>query len=210
MGRRLVCALLAALLSAACASRGARSFAPASEERAESALRAWEAFAARTGKAGDANLLYEAALSQKLLRTGGTLAVRLRGERVEGTLSGPFGSPIAVYEEGRLRGEKLEPLTLPARQLRAVLAGTWIGGPPTIAGIDGSEVLMRWVGEDAVEGVFDLGRGELVSLRMDRPEGELTARFSGSRDPWPERIDIEERRSGSKLRLERIAAEWIP
>jgi hypothetical protein len=210
IGCRLACLPLWALFVTACASCAARSFAPASAERAASAVEAWGNAVARAGAPRDANLLYDAAISQGMMRTGGTLAVRLRGERVEGTLAGPFGSPVATYSDGELRGEKLAPVRLPPPELRAVLAGIWIGGAPEIAGENGSEVLLRWTGEDAAEGIFDVGRGELTLLRVERPDGRLEARFSGSRNPWPDRIEIEEKRTGSRLRLKLLSREIAP
>ncbi len=210
MRRRLAFVLLALAFPVGCASRGLGGFAPASAERAAAASLAWHDSAARAPAPADANLLYAATLSQRLLRTDGTLAVRLRGDSVEGTLSGPFGSSIAAYRDGTLSGEKIEPVSLPPRQLRAILAGTWTGGSPSVAGMKGREVLLRWTGDDSAQGVFDVDRGQLLSLFVDRPEGELAARFSGPRDPWPERIEIHENRSGSMLRLKRIAFEWLP
>jgi hypothetical protein len=209
-GLGVTSALVALFFSGACASSGARAFAPMPAARAARALEAWNAAASRPESRGDANLLYDAALSQGLLSNHGTLAVRLRGELVEGTLAGPFGSPIATYVNGELRGEKLQPVRLPPQELRAVLAGTWSGEAPAVVGESGAQVLLRWAGEEPVDGVFDVGRGELISLRIQRPEGELEARFSGSRSPWPDRIDIEEKRTGSKLRLRLLSREAAP
>jgi len=208
--RKLASAPAALLLAVACASRTGRGFPPATAGGAAAAQESWERAVARARLNGDANLLYDASLAQGLLRSHGTLAVRLRGDRVEGTLAGPFGSPIATYADGQLRGEKLQPVRLAPEQLRAVLAGIWTGGAPAIVGEEGVEVLLRWTGEDEVEGVFDVGRGELLSLRVKRPEGELEARFSGARDPWPDRIEIEERRTGSRLLLKLLSRETAP
>lgn len=165
---------------------------------------------ARAPAPRDANLLYDASLSGKLLRTDGTLAVRLRGDRVEGTLAGPFGTPIATYANGELSGEKLKPVRLPPGQLRAVLAGTWVGADPAVAGENGSEVLLRWADGERAEGIFDVGREELVSLRISRPEGELEARYSGTRSPWPDRIEIDEKGTGVHLRLKLLSREAAP
>jgi hypothetical protein len=201
--------MAAVLLGTACASRALR-FGPASAETSVAALRGWETAAARAGPAQDENLLYEAAMTQGPFRTGGTLAVRLRGERVEGTLAGPFGSPIATYSNGELRGEKLSPVRLPAEELRAVLAGIWIGASPEVAGENGAEVLLRWGGAFAAEGVFNLHRAELEMLRIQSADGQLEARFSGRRNPWPDRIEIEEKRTGSSLKLKLLSRETVP
>jgi len=203
-------ALLAAvLLATGCASRAVR-FAPASVETAALALRGWETAVARAGQARDENLLYEAAMTQGLFRSDGTLAVRLRGERVQGTLAGPFGSPIATYSDGELRGEKISPVRLPSAELRAVLVGIWIGESPEVAGANGSDVLLRWSGAFPAEGVFNLDRGELGMLRIQRVDGELEARFSGRREPWPDHIEIEEKRTRSNLKLKLLSREVIP
>ncbi len=210
MRRWLAYALAVVPLAAGCASSGGRAFAPATADAAAAARKAWERAAARSPAQLDANLLYDASVSGKLLRTDGTLAVRLRGDRVEGTLAGPFGTPIATYANGELRGEKLRPVRLSPGQLRAVLAGTWVGADPAVAGENGAEVLLRWAGEETVEGIFDVGRGELVSLRIERPEGELEARFSGARSPWPDRIEIDEKGTGVHLRLKLLSRETAP
>lgn len=210
MRRKLACAPAALLLAAACASRAGRAFSPATAGGAAAARESWERAVARAQAHGDANLLYDAFLAQGLLRTHGTLAVRLRGERVDGTFAGPFGSPIATYADGQLRGEKLQPVRLAPGELRAVLAGIWTGATPAVVGEEGAEVLLRWTGDEKAEGVFDVGRGELLSLRFQRPEGELEARFSGVRDPWPDRIEIEEKRTGSRLTLKLLSREAAP
>ncbi len=207
--RSLARFLVAILLGTACASRAMR-FGPASAETSVAALRGWETAVARAGPVRDENLLYEAAMTQGPFRTEGTLAVRLRGERVEGTLAGPFGSPIATYSDGELRGEKLSPVRLPPEELRAVLAGIWIGASPEVAGENGSEVLLRWAGAFPAEGVFNLDRVELGMLRIQRADGRLEARFSGRRDPWPDRIEIEEKRTGNSLRLKLLSREVVP
>lgn len=209
-GYSLAVALLVALLGDACASRGAASFAPLSADRAARAIEVWKEAVARAGEEADVNLLYDAKLSQGLLHSDGTLAVRLRGERVDGALAGPFGAPIATYENGELRGEKLQPVRLPPRQLRAILAGAWPGTAPAVVGERGSEVLLRWSGDDAADGVFDVARGELRSLRVARSDADLEAQFLGSRNPWPDRIEIDEKRTGSKLRLKLISREATP
>jgi hypothetical protein len=198
---------LALLLSgcAACATR----FAPVSAEEALAAERAWEAAAERADAGTSANVLYEATVSQGVLKMDGTLAVRLRAERVDATLAGPFGSPIATYADGELRGEKLRPISLPARQLRALLAGTWTGAAPVVEGRKGGRVRLRWSGEDAAEGIFDLDRG-LRSLRVERNDGEIEAKFSDSRNPWPDAIEIREKRTGSKLALRMLSRETAP
>lgn len=196
--------LLATLLSAGCA---AGAFSPASAEDAARASRAWRDALARAHTVGDANVLYDASLSQGVLSTKGTLALRLRGQGAEGTLAGPLGATLATYRDGVLRGEKIEPVRLPERQLRAVVAGVWDEGEPEVAGKRRDQFLLRWPSRDAAEGLFDLPTGELRRLTVRRAEGELEARYSGARDPWPERIEIEEKRTGSKLKLKLLSRE---
>lgn len=198
---------LSALLVPSCASR---SFGPVNAAQAASALQGWDAAVARAGASGDANVLYDATLSQGVLKTNGTLAVRLRADGVNGTLAGPFGTTLATYENGELRGEKIRPVSLPPRQLRAVLAGVWTGATPEVAGQSAETVLLRWDGEDAAEGAFDVTRGELQSLRVERTDGNLDVRFSGVRNPWPDHIEIREKRTGSTLRLRMVSREAAP
>ncbi len=196
--------LLFTLLSVGCA---ARAFSPASPETASRAASVWGDALRRAPLAGDANLLYDAALSQGVLSTRGTLALRLRGEGVAGTLAGPLGAPIATYAGGVLRGEKLLPVRLPERQLRALLAGVWREGDPEVAGQRGSQILLRWPDRPPTDGILDLDRGEIVRLTVRRTEGELEARYSGARAPWPEGIEIDEKRTGSRLKLKLLAQE---
>jgi hypothetical protein len=197
---------LSALLASACASR----YGPPAAGQTTAALERWGSALSRSEAAGAANVLYEARVSQGLLKTDGTLALRLRENEVDGSLSGPFGAPIATYRDGELRGEKIRPVSLPARQLRALLAGVWTGAAPEVAGQRGDTVLLRWRGEDAAEGVFDVAREELRSLRIERAEGELEVRFSGRRNPWPDDIAIHEKKTGGSLRLHLISREPAP
>jgi len=201
---------VALALVCACASAGGGAFAPASPDKASRAVAIWQSAVERAEAEGDVNALYDASLSQGLRRTGGTLAVRFRGDTADGTLAGPFGSPIARYDHGELSGEKLEPVALPPEELRGFLSGVWPAPAPAVVGERGGEVLLRWPGKQTVEGVFDVGRGELLSLRVARAEGDLEAKFSGTRDPWPSGIEIEEKRSGSKLRLKLLSRERVP
>ena len=50
-------------------------------------------------------------------------------------------------------------------------------------------------GDDAMEAVLDVGRARLETLKIERPEAELVATYSGRLDPWPERITIRDRRT---------------
>lgn len=191
------------LLAGGCASS---RVTPATPEETARTSTAWSEAIARADLGRDANVLYDATMSQGVVSRHGTLAVKLRGQNVEGSLSGPLGVPIATYADGVLRGEKIEPIRIAPRQLRAVLSGVWTA-EPEVAGRRGTEMLLRWPGPDAAEGRFDVAAGELVRLTVRRSEGELEAVYSGARNPWPEKITIEEKRTGSRLNLRLLSRE---
>jgi hypothetical protein len=44
-------------------------------------------------------------------------------------------------------------------------------------------------------------------LKIERPEAEVVATYSGRLDPWPERVTIEDRRTGKMLQLTLVAKE---
>ena len=205
--RRARVYLVAFLLAAAgCA---ARAFAPATAEDAARALAAWSTALERSATiARDGNLLYDARFSQGLASASGTLAVKLRGDTVEASLSGSFGATLATYSDGVLRGDKLRPVALSSRELRALLAGSWPVPSPEVAGKRGAEVLLRWRGAENAEAVFDVARAETSELTIARSDGEISARFSGARSPWPENLEIQERRTKSKITLKLVA--WEP
>lgn len=198
----------AALLgSGACASRALPRFDPAGAAEAARVLEIWESALERADRSAASRLLYDASVSQGLARIPGTLAVSQRPGSVEATLTGPFGSPIARYEAGVLRGDRLRPLAIEPEELRALLAGVWRGEAPEVAGVRDGLALLRWEGMGRVEGVLDVEAGRLASLRIVRPQGELVARYSGRWDPWPQRIELHEGSSGSKVRLSLIGLE---
>jgi len=170
-------------------------------------LEIWEAALERADRSAASRLLYDASVSQGLARIPGTLAVSQRPGSVSATLTGPFGSPIARYEAGVLRGDRLRPLAIEPEELRALLAGVWRGEAPAVAGVRDGRALLRWEEGDRIEGVLDVTAGRLISLRIARPQGELLARYSGRWDPWPERIELEAGSSGHKMRLSLIGRE---
>jgi hypothetical protein len=199
--------LVSTLASAtwSCSTRPA-VFKPAGAEDARLALGAWENAIARADSLPAVRLLYDARLSEGLVKFPGTLAVILQPDRLEATLTGPFGSPLAHYTSGVLEGKGLRPIPLDAEELRAVLAGVW-RTPPEVAGARGNQVLMRFPGGDRVEGVLDVAEARLESLHVTRPEADLVATYAGTRDPWPEKITLEDRRSGRRVQLTLVAKE---
>jgi hypothetical protein len=188
-----------------CASRPP-AFRPAGAEDARRALGAWENALARADSLPAVRLLYDARLSEGLVKFPGTLAVNAQRDRLEATLTGPFGSQLAHYASGILEGKGLHPIPLDAEELRAVLAGVW-RATPQVAGARGDRVLMRFPGAERVEGVLDVTEARLESLHISRPEADLVATYAGVRDPWPERITLEDRRSGRRVQLTLVGKE---
>lgn len=203
MRARAAAALPAILLAAGCSSY----FHPVTAPEAARALDVWTRAVRNADPGGDANLLYDAVVSQGVASTHGTLAVRLHGERVEASLAGPFGASLATYEDGELRGEKIASVAIAPHQLRALLAGVWIGEAPEVRGQRSGRALLVWSGSDAASGVLDLEQGRLVRLSVSRPQGEIEARYTGPWTPWPGAVVIDEKRLGSRLKLKLLSRE---
>lgn len=146
---------------------------------------------------------------QGLVRVPGTLAVRESPLGFEASLTGPFGSPVATYREGALRGDGIRPLVLAPAELRALLAGVWKAAEPEIRGVGQGDALLAWGGEEQVEGILDLARARFKSLRVTRAEGEIVATYAGEFDPWPARIDVVEAETGHRLQLKLLARERL-
>lgn len=192
-----------------CAVRKPRCFPPAGEEEALRALAAWRTAVARAEALGPARVLYDARLSQGVLRIRGTLAVRQSPGSVEATLTGPFGTVVARYADGALRGDGMKSLVIAPEQLRWLLAGVWEAEMPAVLGVDGLEALLRWSETAQVEGVLDVAAARFRSLRVERPEGTIVANYSGANEPWPERIEVEDVKTGNTLRLALIGQETL-
>jgi len=201
--------LLLALLStlAGCTAHRTRSFAPAGETQSSAAIAAWRQAIERAESMPPGRLLYEARLTQRLMSVPGTLAVRQSPDAIEATLTGPFGTPIATYADGALRGEGIRPLAIAPEALRSLLAGAWHRGEPEMLGVDGVDALLAWTGEEKVEGILDVPEARFRSLAVSRAEGKILSRYSGDFDPWPRRIEVEDARTGAKLRLTLIGKE---
>jgi hypothetical protein len=205
--RSAALALLLVALTAACASR-TPAFGPAGADDSRQALAAWESALARADSQGPVRLLYDVKMSDGLLKVPGTLAVEALPGKLEATMTGPFGSPIARYASGVLEARGARPLPLEAEELRSLLSGVW-RTPAQVAGARSGEMLLRFAGGEAVEGVLDLAGSRLASLRIERAEADLLANFSGKLEPWPEKISIEDRRSGKRLELKLVAREPV-
>lgn len=183
-------------------------FAPAARDEAERALSAWSGSVARAEARGGARLLYEARVSRGPFRMSGTLAVLESPAGIEATLSGPFGDAIARYSDGALRGDGLRPIRIEPEQLQWLLAGTWRGREtPQVAGMDGRDALLRWAGNDLVEGILDVASGRFKSVKVMRSEGSIVATYTGESCCWPAQIDLEDLASGNTLRLKLVATE---
>lgn len=208
--RRLRALLLLASFGAfayGCASRPP-AFGPAGAEDSRRALDAWGAALERADSLGPARILYDAKMSEGLVKIPGTLAVEARRDRLDATLIGPFGSPVARYSSGVLEARGAKPIPLDAEELRAVLAGVW-RSPPRVEGAREGESLIRFTGRDRVEAVLDVPATRVETLKIERPEADLVATYSGRLDPWPQKITIEDRRTGKRLQLTMVAREPI-
>jgi hypothetical protein len=171
-------------------------------------LTAWSAALERADSLAPARLLYDARVG--LLHVPGTLAVTQAPGLLEATLAGQFGNVLARYADGALGGEGIRPLRVPAEDLRSLLAGIWRKGTPRVAGVHGDEGLLAWESPEKAEGVLDVPSGRLRSLRVSAGEGTLEARYGGEFTPWPTRVELEDGRTGHKLRLTLLGRERVP
>ncbi len=203
--------LLAALWAAACATgRAARHFAPASAVDAREALDAWAASRERAESLPASRLLYDARLSSGTVASvPGTLAVTYDGKTVlAASLTGPFGSRVAEYRDGTLRGEDRKAFVVDPEVLRAVLAGTWNGSMPSVKGREGGDFLLAWsAAEPRVSAVLDVTRKSLRSLELEGRAGRLVVDYGGEPAPWPGRITLRDETTGRGLALKLVAVE---
>lgn len=204
--RRAALSLLIAL-TAACASRSP-AFGPAGADESREALSAWQTALARADSQGPVRLLYDVKMSDGLLKVPGTLAVESLPGKVEATMTGPFGSPIARYASGVLEAKGAKPLPLEPEELLSVLAGIWRTAPQ-VAGARPGETLLRFEGREPVEGILARSGSRLASLRIARAGADLFATYSGAFEPWPEKISIQDRNSGRRLELVLVARETV-
>jgi hypothetical protein len=170
-------------------------------------LAAWRQAIERAESMPPGRLLYDARLTQGLVGVPGILAVSQSPDAIEASLTGPFGTPIATYATGALRGEGIRTLAIAPQEFRSLLAGAWHRGEPEVLGVDGADALLAWTGEERVEGILDVSQARFRSLAISRAEGKILSRYSGDFDPWPRRIEVEDARTRAKLRLTLIGRE---
>jgi hypothetical protein len=209
---RLLAATLPLALAVSCTTtRPVRRFAPASGAEAREALSAWQASLERADSLPASRLMYDAKMSK-----GGappvpaTLAVTYDGHAVlTASLTGPFGSRIAEYREGRVSGEDRDALLVQPEAMRAVLAGgAWPGVAPSVEGIDAGQARLAFeAGNARVRVVLDLATRAPVSLEVVGPEGHLLVDSAGAADPWPARVDAREETTHRRVSLKLLAVE---
>jgi hypothetical protein len=199
--------LFSLLLLGSCAAR--RQFGPAAPEDVREALSAWERVQERAASLPPSRLLYDARLGTSGMPSlPGTLAVTYEGDRIRrASLTGPFGSRIADYGDGVITGDDRKAFLVDPEAMRSVLAGAWAGPPASVAGRNGLDFLLVWNGAYRAEGVLDLQAPRLRSLSLSGSGGTLAVSYGGRVEPWPERIDLKDDRSGRSLSLSLIATE---
>jgi hypothetical protein len=194
--------LLLAVVGFSCApARRRHDFRPAGPAEGDRALAAWGEALARGASLPPSRLLYEARLSRGLGNVRGTLAMTVDEARLEGTLAGPFGRPLARIVGGVVEAEGGTPFPVEPEQLRALLSGTWPFGEPQVHGIDGKAALLTWSAPRPAHAVLDTTTRRLSSLALTDPRGDIEAYYDGDFSPWPEKIDLTEKRTGNRLRL---------
>jgi hypothetical protein len=207
---RSLAALPLLLILASCAgTRAVRHFPPASAQDVREALDAWGSAQERASRLPAARLLYDAHMGSRAMPSvPGTLAVSYDGQRVlSASLTGPFGSRIADYAEGSVKGQDQRAFVVDPDALRAVLAGVWPGALGAVAGCDGGDCLLTWETPYPVEAVLDVKERRFRSLRIRANGGDLAASYSGAIETWPQRIALKEARSGRSLTLDLLGVE---
>jgi hypothetical protein len=212
LGRlRLLAAALPLVLAACATTRPVRRFVPASDAEAREALSAWQESLERADSLPASHLLYDARVSKGgAPPVPGTLAVTYDGRAVlTASLTGPFGSRIAEYREGRLTGEDRDALLVQPEAMRAVLAGgAWSGVAPSVEGVDAGQARLAFdAGNTRVRVVLDLATRAPVSLEVAGPDGHLLVDYAGAADPWPARIDAREETTHRRVSLKLLAVE---
>jgi hypothetical protein len=209
---RLLAAALSLPVLAACATtRPARHFVPATDAEAREAIAAWQASLVRAASLPASRLLYDARISKGgAPAVPGTLAVTYDGRSVvTASLTGPFGSRIAEYRDGRVSGEDRAALLIQPEAMRAVLAGgAWSGVAPAVEGVDAGQARVAFDAEGArVRVVLDLATRNPVSLEVSGPDGHLFVDYGGAADPWPAQIDAREETAHRRVVLKLLTVE---
>ena len=210
--RLFAAALPLAVLAACTTTRPARRFSPASDTEAREALAAWQALLERAGTLPASRLLYDARMSRNgAPAVPGTFAVTYDGRAVvTASLTGPFGSRVAEYRDGRVTGEDRAALLIQPEAMRAVLAGgAWPGVVPSVEGVDGGQARLAFEpgGGARVSVVLDLATQAPVSLDVEAPDGHLLVDYAGAADPWPARVDAREETTNRRVSLKLLAVE---
>ena len=209
--RLLAAALPLAVLAACATTRPTRRFAPATDTEAREALSAWQASLERADSLPASHLLYDARMSKGgAPPVPGTLAVTYDGSAVRtASLTGPFGSRIAEYRDGRVTGEDRAALLVQPEAMRAVLAGgAWSGVAPSVEGIDAGQARLAFdAGNAHVRVVLDVATRAPVSLEVAGPDGHLLVDYAGTADPWPARVDASEETTHRRVSLRLLAVE---
>ncbi len=200
----------ALMILAGCASRSARprQFGPAAPEQALRAAAAWREAVARSETLGTSRLLYDAKVRQGIGSLSGSLAVSTHP--VGATLTGAFGTTLATYSDGALRGDRFAPVAIEPEPLIWMLAGVWKAGAPEVLGIQGEDALLAWNGAVEARGVLNVPAARFTSLRVESGGKTLEATYSGTVEPWPSRLEIVDVSSGSSLRLTLVGQERSP
>lgn len=199
------------LLTASCASRPSRphNFAAAGEEQTARAIAAWREAVARADRLGPSRLLYDARMQQGAVSLPGTLALSTV-EPVQATMTGPFGSPVATYANGALRGEKFAPLAIEPEPLLWLLGGVWKAAEPQVRGVEGDDALLVWTSPSPAEGVLHLPSARFTSLRVASGGKTLEVSYAGTADPWPTKVELKDPATKSSLRLSLVGREPVP
>ncbi len=139
----------------------------------------------------------------------GTLALST-AEPVRATITGPFGSTVATYSDGALKGEKFAPVEIESGSLLSLLAGVWRAPGPEVRGIEGDDALLVWTVPSRAQGILHLPTARFTSLSVERGGKAYEASYSGPCDPWPARVNLKDVASSSTLHLTLVGREPAP
>ncbi|MDQ2979574.1 MAG: hypothetical protein M3R62_10150, partial [Acidobacteriota bacterium] len=118
-----------------------------------------------------------------------------------------FGSTLAIYEDGALRGDRFPPVVLEPETFLSILAGVWSAPSPEVRGFEAGDALLVWQSAYPVQGVLDVPGQRFRSLLLVRDGRAFEASYSGSVDPWPARVELEDTSTANRLSLSLQARE---